>query len=113
MDVKIDVPSYECADVGEVPYLDASAVLDDNGSSLSIFCVNRSREVMELDLKAAGFEALAAVEHVELRHDDLKATNTAASPCRVEPRGLPAVETPRLAPLSYNLLRYAVGIARR
>jgi alpha-N-arabinofuranosidase len=113
MNVKIDAPSYECADVGEVPYLDASAVLDDNGSSLSIFCVNRSREVMELDLKAAGFEALAAVEHVELRHDDLKATNTAASPCRVEPRGLPAVETPRLAPLSYNLLRYTVGGVRR
>ena len=113
MDVRTEVPSYECTDFGEVPYLDASAVLSEEASSLSIFCVNRSREAIELDLKAAGLGAIAPVEHVELRHDDLKATNTAAAPCRVEPRGLPVADKPRLAPLSYNLLRYTVGGARR
>jgi alpha-N-arabinofuranosidase len=113
MNVRIDAPSYECGDFGGVPYLDASAVLARDGSSLSIFCVNRSREVMELDLRAAGFEAISQVEHVELRHDDLKTTNTAAAPSRVEPRKLPVDKQLRLAPLSYNLLRYTVGSARR
>jgi alpha-N-arabinofuranosidase len=113
MDVKIDAPSHECSDFGEVPYLDASAVLSEDGSSLSIFCVNRSGEAMDLDLRAVGFHAKAPVEHVELRHDDLKATNTAAAPCRVEPRRLPVGDETRLAPLSYNFLRYAVGGVRR
>jgi alpha-N-arabinofuranosidase len=113
MNVRVEAPSYECGEFGEVPYLDASAVLAEDGSSLSILCVNRSPEFMELDLRAAGFEALAPVERVELRHDDLKATNTAAAPCRVEPKGLPLEEKPRLAPLSYNLLRYTVGGARQ
>ncbi len=112
LNVRIDVPCYESRDVGEVPCLDASAVLAPDGSSLSIFCVNRSREVMELDLRAAGFEAVAQVEHVELRHDDLKVTNAAAEPCRVQPRRLPVAEKPRLAPLSYNLLRYSIGGTR-
>lgn len=109
MDLKVQTPSYDSRDFGEVPCLDASAVLAEDCGSLSIFCVNRSRETMEVSLRAAGFDPLAPLEHVELRHDDLKATNTAASPSRVEPRRLPVTGEPRLAPLSYNLLRYTVG----
>ena len=78
-------PSYENASFGDVPYLDASAVARRGRRSLSLFCVNRSREAMELDLRAAGFDVAGLVEHVELRHDDLKATNTAAAPDRVAP----------------------------
>ncbi len=113
MNVRLEVPSYECKDFGAVPYLDVSAVLSEGGMSLSVFCVNRSREAMEMDLQAAGFEALALVEHVELRHEDLKATNTAATPDRVAPKMRPVTAQASLAPLSYNLLRYTVGGARR
>jgi alpha-L-arabinofuranosidase len=113
MKVKVDSPSYETKEFGEVPYLDVSAVLSEDGRHLSLFCVNRSKERMELDLRAAGFEGLKLVEQIELRHDDLKATNTAAAPDAVAPRSLPVgAAVPALAPLSFTMLRYAIEKAR-
>jgi alpha-N-arabinofuranosidase len=110
MDPRIDCPGYDNKSFGLVPYLDASAILSEDGESLSLFCVNRADEAMELDLRAAGLGGLRAVERVELRHPDLKAVNTAAAPGTVAPRRLPAGEGPIvLAPLSYNCLRFAVG----
>jgi alpha-N-arabinofuranosidase len=109
LNIRIDAPCYESKDLGQVSNLDAAAVCDEDGSTLSIFCVNRSREALELDLRAVGFENIALVQHIELRHDDLKATNTAVDPCRVTPKSLQIAREPRLAPLSYNLLRYAVS----
>ena len=108
MKVRVEVPSYECGDLGAVPYLDASAVVAEDGRSLSLFLVNRSREVMDLDLKAAGLEAATPIEQVELRNDDLKATNTAAAPDRVAPRKVAISGGLRLAPLSFNLVRYGL-----
>ena len=102
----------DSGDLGPVPYLDASAVLSEDGRALTLFCVNRSREAMELDLSAAGLEGARLTEHVELRHDDLKATNTAAAPDRVAPRQVPTTGQLRLAPLSHNTLRYAVPAPR-
>jgi alpha-N-arabinofuranosidase len=110
MSLKIDSPSYESANFGRVPFLDASAVLSEDGSSLALFCVNRAEEAMELELRAAGLESLTPTERVELRHADLKATNTAAAPDRVKPRALPADKgSPVLAPLSFNMLRFSTG----
>ncbi len=108
LNIKVDAPVYDAGGYEGVPFLDASAVLAEDGSTLSLFCVNRSTEAMELDLKAAGLESAALAERVELRNDDLKAVNTAAAR-RVEPRGLPIAGECRLAPLSYNVLRYTVG----
>jgi len=112
MSVKVESPSYESKSFGEVPYLDASAVLSEDGRFLTLFCVNRSKEAMELDLRAAGIEGLALAEHVELRHADLKAANTAAAPDKVAPRSLGAGKpgaNSALAPLSFNMLRYSIG----
>lgn len=110
MDLRIDSPAYESKDFGAVPYLDASAVLSEDGRSLSIFCVNRSKEPMELDLRAAGLERVVLREHRELRDEDLKATNTASSPDRVAPRIIAAGRNATvLAPLSYNCLLYSTG----
>jgi len=111
MSLKVDSPSYENKDFGQVPYLDASAVLSEDGTTLSLFCVNRGKEGMELDLKAAGFEGLALAEHEELKHSDLKATNTAVAPDNVAPKSLAVAKdgSVLLAPLSYNFLRYGIG----
>jgi alpha-N-arabinofuranosidase len=109
MDLRIDCPVYDNKSYGDVPYLDASAVLSEDGRSLCLFCVNRANEAMELDLNAAGFASPALVERVELRHADLKATNTAAAPEKVAPRIIPAAggSAIALAPLSWNMLRYS------
>jgi alpha-L-arabinofuranosidase len=110
MSLKIDSPFYENKDFGQVPYLDASAVLSEDGRSLSLFCVNRGKESMELDLKAAGLEGLVLAEHEELKHTDLKATNTAKAPDNVAPKSLAVGKGGvQLAPLSYNFLRYTLG----
>ena len=110
MSVKIDGPKYDNKAYGDVPYLDASAVLAEDGLTLALFCVNRAKEPMELDLRAAGLEGLRVVERVELKSADLKATNTAAAPDNVAPRNLPAKEGPiALAPLSWNLIRFSVS----
>ena len=109
MDLRIACPVYDNKAYGDVPYLDASAVLAEDGSSLVLFCVNRSGETMELDLVAAGFGDLRMVEKVELRNEDLKAVNSSAEPEKVSPRVLapdkagPAV----LAPYSWTMLAYS------
>ncbi len=113
MDLRVDCPKYDNRTYGDVPYLDASAVLSEDGSSLAVFCVNRSSEVMELELRPSGLAGPGAplsrvVERVELSHGDLKATNTAAAPDRVSPRSLPTGPGPiGLAPYSWNMLRFS------
>ena len=112
MSVKVDSSAYENETYGEVPFLDASAVLSEDGATLSLFCVNRAKEPMELDLRAAGYEGLKLVEAFELKHGDLKAANTAVEPDKVAPRVLDVGKgegTVILSPLSYTCLRFALG----
>ena len=110
MSVKVECPRYEVEGIGEAGYLDASAVLAEDGSGLSLFCVNRSAETMELELRAAGLEGLVLKERIELANPDLKATNTSQAPDRVAPRKLPASPGQMiLSPLSYTVLRFATG----
>ena len=109
MDLRIACPVYDNKAYGDVPYLDASAVLAEDGVSLVLFCVNRAGETMELDLVAAGLGDLRMVEKVELRHEDLKAVNSSAEPEKVSPRALaPDKAGPAaLAPYSWTMLRYS------
>jgi alpha-N-arabinofuranosidase len=110
MDVKVGCPKYDNKEYGDVPFLDVSAILSEDNASLSLFCVNRAAEAMELDLKVAGLEALRPVERVELAGFDIKATNTAAAPDRVAPRNV-AVDTREISlpPLSYTFIRFAAS----
>jgi alpha-N-arabinofuranosidase len=115
MQVKVDSPFYDTKEFESVPYLDASAVLSEDGRYLSLFCVNRSKEAMELDMRAVGLEGLSLVEHFELRNEDIKATNTEAAPERVAPKSVAVGKADasgggslRLAPLSYSFLRYSM-----
>jgi alpha-N-arabinofuranosidase len=123
----IDCPRYATEKFGEVPYLDASAVaslpvgdasdaVSGDGASLALFLVNRSREQMEVELKTGGFGGYTIVERVELRHDDIKAVNTAAEPAKVSPRSLPAKPGSTelvLGPLSWNMVRLAPPLKAR
>lgn len=104
----VDVPSYTSETYGKIPYLDASAILSEDGRYLSLFCVNRSPETMELDIGGTGFTGMKRITGIELRHDDLKAANTASNPDFVAPASLPASRTVSLGPLSYTFLRFEV-----
>ncbi len=42
--VEMDAPAYTCSSVGEVPFIDCSAVLAENGDTLTLFMVNKNLE---------------------------------------------------------------------
>jgi alpha-N-arabinofuranosidase len=71
--------------IRSVPYLDVVAVLNDAGSRLTLFCVNRglSREI-EADIRIAGF-APASARAQRLAAADLYAANDDAQPDAVKP----------------------------
>src|SRR3977135_1430022 len=71
--------------VPNVPYLKMAAVADESGG-LSLFLLNRDlTQEMEVSLDARSFGRLAVGEVLELRHDNLKATNTRDAAERVKP----------------------------
>jgi alpha-N-arabinofuranosidase len=97
-----------------VPFLKLAAVHDEPAGKLTLFALNRSLgEELPLELHAKGFEDLRVERALELRDDDLQATNTKAAPGRIVPRPLASlsVEDSRLqatlAPASWNVIRLA------
>ena len=105
-------PTYACQDYDQVPYIDAMATLEADGS-VSVFCVNRDMEEdfrLEIDLRSFG--DLQIKEHILLRHDDVKAVNTEENPRNVYPtqgpggtveQGKASVNIPAL---SWNVIRF-------
>ena len=82
----LDSPKYDCSDYTDVPLVDATATLGDDGS-VTIFAVNRDLKddiALEADLRAFG--DLKVLEHIVLHHDDVKAVNTEKAPDNVAPR---------------------------
>ncbi len=78
-------PLYDCSDYTDVPLVDATATMADDGS-VTIFAVNRDLKediALEADLRAFG--ELKVLEHIVLHHDDVKAVNTEEQPFNVAP----------------------------
>lgn len=103
---------YDSKDFTDVPYLDSMAVLNEEKEELTVFAVNRNlRGSLELSCHLRGFQDYAVIEHTVLRHDDLKAVNTAENPFNVVPtsdgsaRAVEGALTALLAPASWNVIR--------
>lgn len=106
---------YDSKDFDAVPYLESVAVLDKSSGALTIFAVNRSTtEELSLTVNLRSFDGLHVLEHSQLTHPDLKATNTkdreAVAPvsvddCRLEGGALSC----RLPKLSWNVIRMGRG----
>ena len=109
LQVKTEGSFYENKTHGEVPWLDASAVLAEDGRSLTVFAVNRSAEPLVLETSFAGMESLRLVGHTVLNHPDAKAINDEKNPDRVAPTevALPRGGDLALPPHSWNVLRYS------
>jgi alpha-L-arabinofuranosidase len=106
-------PSHETARYGEVPTVDTVAVHDEEAGALAVFAVNRGDDEVLLDVDLRGWSAPIGVEHLTLAAGtDPHATNDPETPDRVVPRAAarPSVDggrSPvRLAPASWNLIRY-------
>jgi len=105
-------PVHDIAAYGEVPVLDAVAVLQEDESGLVLFAVNRDqREETTLDVDLRTMPELTTAEHTCLADDDPDAINDVRNPDRVTPRQLdsPKVDGGRvqavLPPLSWNMIR--------
>ena len=105
-------PVHDTAWHGEVPVLDAVAVLDEESASVTLFAVNRDQtEPIALDINVGGFPDLRVGELTTLSDADPDAVDSAESPDRVVPvaQGKRAVEGGRLSvqlhPLSWNMVR--------
>jgi alpha-N-arabinofuranosidase len=111
----VDSPTYT-TDVGEVPYLDVSAVHDAKSGSVTFFIVNRHhKEVLDLDVSLLEFGALKIVEDQVVSHPDLNITNTADKPGNVVPRKADGTVfaggklSASIAPLSYRMIRLTIN----
>jgi alpha-N-arabinofuranosidase len=96
----------------EVPYVKVASVHNEDDKTLTLFVLNRHlEESITLDLDARGFSDLSLDHALELRHDDLQATNTKTAPDAVSPVPLDGVQVrggrvqATLAPASWNVIR--------
>lgn len=107
----ISSPKYDSKDFTDVPYLESTAVYNEEQEQLTIFAVNRHLEeglLLECDIR--NFEGYQIVEHIVLENDDIKAENSAVNQ-RVEPHTNGNAEytdgiiTAVLPKLSWNVIR--------
>jgi alpha-L-arabinofuranosidase len=95
----------------QAAYLKAAVVADANGG-VSLFLLNRDlQQEMKVAVDIRNFGHLAVKEASELHHSDLKAFNDKASPMRIKPEELGAIELGpdgievTLKPASWNVIR--------
>ncbi|MEO6079625.1 MAG: alpha-N-arabinofuranosidase [Steroidobacteraceae bacterium] len=107
--------TFAAGEIDNAPLLLATAVHDPASGAVSVFALNRSRESMSLSADLRGFGSLVIAESFELKHADLKATNTRQSPDEVTPVKHPACEVSAsgleatLKPLSWNVFALKAG----
>ena len=109
----VDTPVYDCSDYEGVPLIDSSATLSEDGESVTVFCVNRDlHSDFELDIDMRAFESMTLVEHILLKHNDVKAVNTQDNPDNVAPMSGPGGTIDnnraqiRIPALSWNVIRF-------
>jgi alpha-N-arabinofuranosidase len=102
----VDCGTYPTKAYGDVPYVEA--VVTVNGDELTVFAVNRSlKDKVSLSLELSGFGKLELVEHIQLNHANLKASNTSSRPDNVKPvAGSTKGMTAKLEKHSWNVIRY-------
>ena len=110
----VESPTYDAKDWPAAPVLTSAAVLDEETGALTIFAVNRSLdEPLALTVELRAFKKLAVAEWLVLRHDDLKAVNSADAPDNVAPAAADGAAvrgsklTAELPPASWNVIRLA------
>ncbi|MHA7965536.1 arabinosylfuranosidase ArfA [Paenibacillus sp. CAU 1782] len=112
----VNSPKYDAKDFTDVPYLESTAVHDEENGYVTIFAVNRHlSEAMELDIDVRSFGNVSLDRHIVLEHDDLKAFNSKTAPNNVVPHegGKTTVDgsrvTARLSKASWNVIRLKVN----
>lgn len=109
----VEVDCYDSRDFGDVPYLSAVSVYDEENERVTLFAINRSvGEEMELKCDMRAFEGYELEEHIILHDEDPKAHNSLKDPEHVAPfrgQNTARIEDGRLSALlsamSWNVIR--------
>lgn len=105
LNVQCDCGTYDTNDFKAVPYVDTSAVYNEDKGELTIFAVNRSLdESVDLSMILSDFDDYEFIEQITLNHEDLKATNSPDEPDKIKAQSCNQLSA--LAPHSWNVLRY-------
>ncbi len=105
-------PKHDTKDYTDVPYLDATAVVNEEKEEIAIFAVNRSQSgnlLLEADVR--GYAGYSVREHIILEHQNIKAVNTIESPFNVVPHNkgdavvINGSVNATLPKLSWNVIR--------
>lgn len=113
LQIKVDSPQYDCINHDGVPYMDAIAVMQDNGEVV-VFCVNRNlteNALLKIDMRSFG--SMKTVEHIVLHSDDLDAFNSEENPYCVCPESCNDIvfedgyAQVRINYASWNVIRFA------
>jgi alpha-L-arabinofuranosidase len=117
--VEPQVGTYESADHGDVPYLDATATHDEETGALTLMAVNRSTdEPLELTAQVGAFSGYRLAEVTTLTHADPTTANTEDDPEAVVPVTNPHARLTdgrlevSLPPVSWNVVRLEPGTDR-
>jgi len=71
-------PVYDVREFTDVPYLESTAVYNEENDEVTIFAVNRHlTEGLKLECDIRSFNGYRSVEHLVMQHPDLKARNSA------------------------------------
>ena len=112
LDLRVTCPTYATERIGDVPYIEATATIDDELKAVTIFAVNRSQtDEMDVEFDLRSLPPLAAFEWIVLDHPNPEATNTANAPDRVTPRQGSGASIAggqlrvTLTPFSWNVIR--------
>lgn len=85
LELKLESPTYQTEEYGEVPLVDAIATRDEQGTA--IFAVNRSlTEEVTLEVDVRALDEIGRVAATSLFDDDIHAANTLDDRERVAPR---------------------------
>jgi alpha-L-arabinofuranosidase len=102
--------TFSSGDYKAAPLLLATVTHEPATGAVAVLALNRSPAPMALSVDLRGFGTLSISESLELKHDDLKATNTRVAPDAVAPVRHPACEISgaglkaTLKPLSWNVI---------
>jgi alpha-N-arabinofuranosidase len=85
--LKVDVAEYSSDIADNIPYLDASAVLNEEENTVSFFLVNRSEnESIDLNFNLYNLEIKNILDQKLITHSDIYVSNTKDNPSAIIPQ---------------------------
>lgn len=111
----LECETYENKISDKVPYVETVAVHNEEKNEVVVFAVNRSADqTIDFSIDLTEFQSATLLEHTEMIHADLKATNTASNPNNVVPSATGTtridenIAIASLKPYSWNVIRFTV-----